>query len=163
MELRVRQDNYTWMVDNPMIWWAAYARARFGRVAPAIPGYSAYNENGPVAEADGFVWRVWSHGNIDGFDQYILDVVVAGKEYSETLSTDDGLAVVYYRALADLEAFEAVSELFAAGSISSSYAVSLFRAQAAALGDSLNVPPYVEPAVEDADILEDLVSDGDPS
>lgn len=34
--LRIRQDDYQWMVDHPMVWFAAFSRAFFGRVS--LPG-----------------------------------------------------------------------------------------------------------------------------
>lgn len=148
MELRCTQEEYEWLVANPMVWFAAFARAAFGRVAPGEPGH-IYAEDGETV-----LWRVWSHSNIDAFDQRILDVILAGKAYAEKLGGEEGQAVIYVRAVADLEAFLAVEEQVSSGLLEADAAVDIFTAEVNRQAKILGLPDYVEPPEE---MLDDLL------
>lgn len=154
MKMRMLKTDYEWVQANPMIWWAPYARAKFSRVSPGIPATEMTVDSEGVETETGYV--VLAHPDIDEFDNYILAVILKGKEYTDDIEDEDTrLGTIYARAIADLDAFTALGELYDTGGISRDQAIVQMQAVAMAVGDSLGVPRPPEPPSED-ELLEVL-------
>lgn len=156
MILRIATADYEWMQANPMVWFSPGARADYSRVAPG----ELAAETDADGELTGYVRM--GHPNIDPFDARILEVILAGKAYAGALPKEDGDTLIYLRAVADMQAFQGLSYLVAAGQITRDQAVEKIRAEVERQAATLGLPPFVE-ETEDAEILEDVDPGGDDS
>ena len=145
MILRLHQDEFAWFQANPMVWWAASARWAFDRVAPGEPGIETDEEGEPTG------YLLMSHPDIDHRDIYIMEVCLAGIDYTQSLPEEDGQALAYLQAVKDLENLQNLIALKDSGEISREDAIEQIWQEALRQGQTLGleyVPPVAQESID---------------